>query len=142
MLALMDEVARDPGAWVNLEPAMDPEADPPPSSSLFGIFSAVGPAVPVCTWVPGKRRGERTEPMSLGVEHGSGPRAVARLEARGVTVPAGWRVRQDHPRRGLVLEAPADQDHDSVLDWLLRAGPALSVVPLTGTWLAAVFRSS
>jgi hypothetical protein len=34
---------------------------------------------------------------------------------------------------------PAEQDHDSSLSWLLRAGAALSPVPLTGTWRAAVF---
>ena len=57
-------------------------------------------------------------------------------------VPTGWRVRQDHPRRGLVIMVPAEQDHDSTLSWLLRAGAALSAVPLTGAWRAAVFVNS
>ncbi|HEY1633266.1 MAG TPA: hypothetical protein VGF64_00800, partial [Acidimicrobiales bacterium] len=107
--------------------------------SLFGIFSASGPAVPICTWMPGKWRGERRDPVSIGVQHAAGPRAVARLGSVGVEIPAGWRVRQDHPRRGLVVMVPAEQDHDTTLSWLLRAGAGLSLVPLTGTWRAVVF---
>jgi hypothetical protein len=31
-----------------------------------------------------------------------------------------------------------DSVHDDVLGWLLRAGEALTRVPLTGTWQAAI----
>jgi hypothetical protein len=139
VLARMDLVAGGRGGWINFHPRIDEDTEVPPESSLFGIFSASGPAVPICTWMPGKWRGERREPVSIGVQHATGPRAVARLGSAGVEVPTGWRVRQDHPRRGLVIMVPAEQDHDSTLSWLLRAGTALSAVPLTGLWRAAVF---
>lgn len=135
----MDLVAGSRGGWINFHPRIDEDTEVPQESSLFGIFSASGPAVPICTWMPGKSRGERREAVSIGVQHATGPRAVARLGSAGIEVPAGWRVRQDHPRRGLVVMVPAEQDHESTLSWLLRAGAALSVVPLTGAWRAAVF---
>ena len=142
VVARMDGVAGSRsgrGGWINFHPRVDDDSEVPEGSSLFGIFSASGPAVPICTWMPGKWRGDRRDPVSIGVQHAAGPRAVSRLASLGVEVPTGWRVRQDHPRRGLVIMVPADQDHDTTLGWLLRAGAALSAVPLTGTWRADVF---
>lgn len=143
VLARMESIASDrsgSGGWINFHPKADESVDPPQGSSLFGIFSAIGPAVPICTWMPGKWRGDRRDPVSIGVQHGAGPRAVSRLREAGIEVPPTWRVRQDHPRRGLVVLVPADQDHDTTLRWLLGAGNALSSVPLVGAWQAAVFR--
>lgn len=139
ILARMDLVAGSARGWINFHPGIDEDADVPGESSLFGIFSASGPAVPICTWMPGKWRRDRRDPVSIGVQHAAGPRAVARLGSFGIEVPDGWRVRQDHPRRGLVVMVPADEDHDRTLAWLLRAGAALSAVPVTGTWTAVVF---
>jgi len=56
----------------------------------------------------------------------------------GFPLPTGWRWQQDHPRRGLVVRVPTDVAHAVELDWLLRAGTALSIVPLTGEWEARV----
>jgi hypothetical protein len=143
VLARMEDLASDRSGrsgWINFHPKAHETADPPQESSLFGIFSATGPAVPICTWMPGKWRGDRRDPVSIGVQHGAGPRAVSRLGEAGVEVPTTWRVRQDHPRRGLVVLVPSDQDHDTTLRWLLRAGNALSAVPLVGIWQAAIFR--
>jgi hypothetical protein len=53
-------------------------------------------------------------------------------------VPEGWKVTQDHPRRGLVAEVPADADNRTVVDWLLRAAAAVCQIPSTGRWQAAV----
>jgi len=142
VLARMADLASDRSgrsAWINFHPKAYETADPPQQSSLFGIFSASGPAVPICTWMPGKQRSDRAEPVSIGVQHAAGPRAVARLGSFGIEVPSAWRVRQDHPRRGLVVMVPADEDHGTTLGWLLRAGAALSAVPLTGTWQAAIY---
>jgi len=66
-------------------------------------------------------------------------RAAARLAERGLPLPAGWRVTQDHPKRGLVVSAAADEA--AMLEWLLRAGELLSVVVPTGIWDAAVYLS-
>jgi hypothetical protein len=142
VVARMSAMASDPhgrGGWINLHPGVDEDTEVPEGSSLFGFFSASGPAVPMCTWMPGKWRGDQRDPVSIGVQYATGPRAVARLGSLGIDVPDGWRVRQDHPRRGLVIMVPADEDHDRTLGWLLRAGAALSAVPLTGRWRADVF---
>jgi hypothetical protein len=142
VVARMDAIAGDRGTrggWINFHPGVADDTEVPEGSSLFGIFSASGPAVPICTWMPGKWRGDGRDPASIGVQHAAGPRAVARLGSVGVEVPAEWRVRQDHPRRGVVIMVPADQENDTILDWLLRAGAALCPVPLTGTWRADIF---
>ena len=62
--------------------------------------------VPVCTWVPGERSRNGIEHVALGIEHGSGIKAVERLRERGVRLPEGWEVMQDHPKRGLVVAVP------------------------------------
>lgn len=126
--------------WINLEPGYDPD-DAPPPRSLFGMaFSARGPDIPLCTWVPPQRHRRWTEPATVGVHHGAGRKAVDRLAAAGIEVPAEWLVTQDHPRRGLVLAVPDGFPADRMLAWLVQAGTALCPVPLSGWWRAAVHR--
>jgi len=123
--------------WVNLEPDVpDDEALPP----VGGIFSARGPAVPLCTWTPPavNRKGV-VGPQQLGVQHGIGAKARPRLRELRLEVPPGWVVRGDHPKRGMVIELPADTDPDVALDWILAAGEALATVPVTGRWHAAFY---
>jgi hypothetical protein len=54
-------------------------------------------------------------------------------------VPAGWVVRQDHARRGLLVQTPADASDTDILTWSIRAGDALSRVDMTGQWRAVVY---
>lgn len=110
--------------WVNLQPEVADieEADRP---STFGIFSSRGPVVPFVTWHPGER--------SAGIQHGTGPKVARRID-----VPDGWRVVQDHPKRGVVLRVPPDVADDAVLHWLLLTGEALCPAPLLGRWVAEV----
>ena len=75
---------------------------------------------------------------TVGLQHASGPRVAWRLRDLGLPVPEGWRVTQDHPRRGLVAEVPADADNRAVIDWLLRSAAAVCQVESTGRWEAAV----
>jgi hypothetical protein len=127
----------DGGGWVILDPLVDDE-DVPPAPPFGGIFSGKGPAVPEVSWVPGEPGRRRPEPLSAGIRHAGGPRAVGRLREAGHPVPDGWRVLQDNPRRGLVLELPEGTDHGQVLSWLLAAAGLLTEVPLTGRWRATV----
>jgi len=110
--------------WVNLQPEVADieEADRPGS---FGIFSSRGPVVPFATW----HRGER----SAGIQHGTGPKVARRID-----VPEGWRVMQDHPKRGLVVRVPPGVPDDEVLRWLLATGEQLCPAPLLGRWVAEV----
>src|SRR5205823_1167968 len=96
VLASMDQLAESGKGWVNLSPALDEDEEPPPRSSTFGLFSGRGPDVPLCTWVPGP-------PVQAGIQHGTGTKAVRVLRDLGEPVPNGWRVTQDHSRRGLVV---------------------------------------
>ena len=139
VVARMRGLARDRDGWLNVEPVLDPDDVPPSGSALFSVFSGRGPDVPLATWVPGEDHGKRVEPTCVGIEHGSGPKAAERLAAAGVAVPEGWRVLQDHRKRGLVVAIPDDADPDAVLDWLLRATATLTALPVTGTWRAGFF---
>jgi hypothetical protein len=123
--------------WINLHPGVDENSLPPPRSAFGGLVGARGPDVPLCTWTA-PTRGRRPEPAMAGVQHASGPKAVATLAAAGLPVPAAWRVTQDHPRRGLVLALPDDTDCGTVLQWLVRAAEILSPVPLLRPWHAAI----
>lgn len=121
----VDVIARrlDPRGWVNLHPEVDEDDAPPDGGGFFGVFSARGPLVPLCTWHPGER--------SAGVQHGSGPKVARRID-----IPSGWRVVQDHPRRGLVVRVPAGVADNDVLRWLVDVGTLLCPVPMGDQWVA------
>ena len=133
VLAGMDVLAKAGKGWINLSPALDDDA-PPPRVSTFGLFSGRGPDVPLCTWVPGP-------PVEVGIQHGAGPKVTKILAELGEPVPDGWRVTQDHSRRGLVALVPEGTGNEATLDWLLRAGAVLAAdLQLAGWWRAAVYR--
>lgn len=123
--------------WINFSPEVEPGHEPPPRSFGSILFSSRGAPVPLATWsAPEKPGGQAT----IGIQHGSGPKAVAQLAERDLGLPAGWWKRSDHPRRGLVVMVPADADAEDVVWWLLAAGHALCAAPLTGSWLAKIFQ--
>ena len=140
MLTVMESIHRDRDGWINLAPSLSIDEVPDPPSSLTRIFGPAGPAIPFGTWVPGGRNRRGTDPTSLGLRHGSGARAIARLREAGVPVPLGWRVLTDHGRRGLVLVLPDDTEVEEDLDWLLRAAAALTSFALPDDWRAQVYR--
>ncbi len=134
---LLRSLAAQGAGWVNFVPEVAEGHDPPPRSIVVAVFSARGEPIPLATWSapagPGKR-------ATLGIEHGSGPKALARLADAGLPLPDGWWKVADHARRGVVVTTPGDAEPEEVLRWLLTAAHALSVVPLTGSWSARVYR--
>jgi hypothetical protein len=124
--------------WVNVGPDIDEDDLPPPSGGLGKLFGGRGPAVPHATWVAGAARRGGQRPSELGIEHGSGPKAVARLKEAGLDLPAGWLVRQDHVRRGLVLAVPPGTPAEEIVGFLLGAAARLAQVPVGDRWLADV----
>jgi hypothetical protein len=138
VLARMRRMTAAGRGWINLEPEVQEDVEVP-GVGLFSFMSARGPAVPLCTWsAPRTVRGRR-RPPALGIQHGTGTRAVARLAERGLAVPRGWRVSQDHPRRGLVVVVTPAAPEAEMLGWLLRAATLLSWSPPTGTWNAYIY---
>lgn len=138
----MAELARHRNGWINFEPGVDPDYEPPHQSHFLGLLTGKGPDATLATWTPGEQRRKGAEPATIGLQHAAGPRAADRLAALGTPVPAEWRVMSDHSRRGLVIAVPDGADPDNVLRWLLKAGEALSPqLPLTGTWRASIYRT-
>jgi hypothetical protein len=48
-------------------------------------------------------------------------------------------VQQENSKKGLVVAVPPTVGQAEVVEWLLAATAALSTVPLTGRWRAAVY---
>jgi predicted metal-dependent HD superfamily phosphohydrolase len=140
VVAKMRALAQVHQGWVNLQPGIHPDDVPSSPGGIGNLFAASMPSfqVPVTTWVPGRVRRNGAAPDSIGIQHGTGPRVVGRLTAAGVPIPQGWRWRQDHPRRGLVVEVPSGTDPAMVVAWLVDAAEVLALVPLTGDWRAEV----
>ena len=138
LLGHMGELASRGGGWINIEPVIDEEHQPD-APGPFAFLGGSTHLVPVITWMPGKHQsGRPSRPTTVGLQHASGPRVAWRLRDLGQPVPEGWKVTQDHPRRGLVAEVPADADNRAVIDWLLRAATTVCQVEMTGRWTAAV----
>lgn len=128
----------DGQGWINIGPELPDEdhARVPERPGLAAWFSGRGPAVAMGTWIPASAKGH---PAQIGVEHGTGPKALHRLAERGLTVPPAWRKRQDHGKHGIVIDLPADADPGSVVHWLVVACTDLmSVVEAGDQWQAVV----
>ena len=137
VLAELDEgTTGSASAWVNFLPEVEEGHEPPPRNPVVAIFSARGDAVPMATWTTPAKPGGRP---NLGIEHGSGPQALAKLSRFGVELEPGWLKIADHPRRGLVVACPRETDPEHALWWLLTAMHILTVVPLTENWLARIY---
>jgi hypothetical protein len=138
LLASMAKVSSAGSGWINVEPVIDEEHEPP-QPGPFAFLGGSTHKVPTVTWLPGKRAPNGTvKSTTVGLQHASGPRVAWRLRDLGCPLPDGWRITQDHPRRGLVALVPADAKNDQVIDWLLRAATLVCTVPSTGRWIASV----
>jgi hypothetical protein len=137
-----DELAalREAGeGWVNLLPGVVEEADINPPSGLFAFFGTRQPPVTMATVMPARVDKRNVEGMSVGLMHPTGAKAIGRLAEAGVVVPGGWVVRQDHARRGLVLQTAPDTSPPDIVTWCVQAGTALCMVDMTGQWQAVVY---
>ena len=141
VVAHMARLSSVEDGWINLLPGV-PEDDesegPGRPSALSAMFGSAQAPVTMGTWMPA-RRGRRPRAVTLGIVHPRGRRAVAQLAAMGIPLPAGWQVRQDHNRRGLIVLPSATTAHAEVLAWALAAGAALATAPLNGSWQARIY---
>jgi hypothetical protein len=127
--------------WINLLPGVELEEEEqqtmPPG--LFSLFSNRQPPVTMCTLMPARPTRRAFDGVTVGVMHPTGGKAMARLADAGVAKPAGWLVRQDHPRRGLVLLTVHGTPEADVISWAIKAGMALCRKEMTGEWQAVVY---
>ena len=82
---------------------------------------------------------------SIGVDHGSGRGAGDRLREAGLSAPDGWLLRQDHPKRGLVWEAPHEEPrladptgHGPLAQFLMEATALFCPLPTDGRFRISV----
>jgi len=138
LLAHMDQVAATGTGWINVEPIIEEDHEPP-APGPFAFLGGSTHQVPTVTWMPGKRLPDgTTRATTVGLQHAAGPHLAWKLGDLGLPLPDGWRITQDHPRRGLVATVPAAAGHREIVDWLLRLAAAVSTVPTTGRWEASV----
>ncbi|MEI7859077.1 MAG: hypothetical protein WCI26_04515 [Acidimicrobiales bacterium] len=138
LVAQMSMVQAGGSGWINIEPVIDAEHQPP-EPGPFAFFGGSTHKVPMITWMPGHvPTGRSPKPTTIGLQHATGPRLASRLRDLGHPLATGWKVTQDHPRRGLVAEVPADADNRTVIDWLLNSATVVCQVEMTGRWEAAV----
>jgi hypothetical protein len=126
--------------WMNLLPGVDTPAEPVESPGLFSIFGSAQQPVSMCTWMPPGRGRHALDEVTVGIMHGRGRRVVPDLEAAGFSVPPGWRVWGDHPRRGLVVRIPTTAPDRDVIAWAIGATGLLCGLPTTGSWQAEIYQ--
>ncbi len=138
----MATLRRAGDGWINLLPGIagEPIGDDR-TPGLANLFGPRQPAVTMGTWMPPARtgRGARSPVVTLGLLHPQDRPAVPLLVASATPVPAGWLVRQDHRRRGLLLSVPVEAPDQVVIDWVTTAGAALCAEPTTGEWQAVIY---
>ena len=122
--------------WVNLRPDLGEDLPPPPKPS---IFSGRGPLWPLITLTAGARSKRGTGPTMVGIEHGNGPRARQHLAEAGLAPPAGWLLRQDHGKRGLVVAVPETATSAEIVTWCLASAGSLCRYNLPEGWIADVW---
>lgn len=122
--------------WVNITPA---EVEAPKRTSIWGRINGRGPEVPRLTWTAPKRKGNKSAPAQLGIEHAAGTKALAQLAAANHPLPPRWQRLQDHPMRGLVLIPNVECDAHETLVWALGAVEILSGFPALGRWRLEVW---
>ena len=139
VLADMADLRREADGWINLLPGVDEEDDQPEGQSLFSVFGTRRQGVTMATWMPPRPGRRGGEVVHLGIAHSAGDRVGRFLATAGHPVPGGWRVDQDHPRRGLIVLVPPAELDEEVLAWALAATAALCTRRLTGSWQAEVY---
>jgi hypothetical protein len=138
LVARMAEVEATGTGWINVVPVIEEEHEPPPPGP-FAFLGGSTHQVPTVTWVPGKHQPDgTTKPTTVGLQHAAGPHLAWKLRDLGLPLPDGWRITQDHPRRGLVAQVPSGADNKEVMDWLLGLAAAVCAVPATGRWEVSV----
>ncbi len=143
VLSWMSKLDEASDGWMNLLPGLT-DGSTRASTGLFGGFSAlIGQPTTMSTmgtYLPPKRSSQPGVGASIGLLHPCGSHGMGQLSRAGLDTPPTWKVRQDHSRRGIVLELPPGTLHSDAAAWLIEACTLLCRVQLTGSWQAVVYR--
>ena len=139
VLAAMATIADARDGWINLLPGVDPDDVPPRPTGLSAVLAPRTPGAVMATWAPQTMTRRGLQGATVGLLHPAGRFAARQLASLGVPVPQGWMIRQDNPRRGLIVIARVDAPNDEVLDWVIAAGEALATLASTGFWRADIY---
>lgn len=124
--------------WCNLTFEVDEDAGPGTGdSALFSFLAARGPSSPLATIMSAG-----VGPIEAGIQHRAGVKAMLQLSEAGVERCDDWVVRQDHPRRGLVVLVPEGTGADAIARWVVESMDALNRAPTTGRITYEVFEAS
>jgi len=135
------ELVAAPGGWMNLKPEVsEDDAVAVTPSAIGAMFRTAGPPIPQVTFMAPTEGRRGRKPAQLGISHGVAAMVVRRLAADGMALPEGWKVVQDHVRRGLIVRLADPFDEAEAVDWAIRAATAMCPIPTTGRWLAEVHR--
>ena len=134
LLERMEELAAAADGWINVLPKPDDDRAIRTSLGFLALLGGGASGLTMWTWIPRDQSRRDRLTTRLGISH------VKRCRAATIVppVPLGWRVEQDHPRRGLVLAVPPEEAHAAVATWALRATEALSARPVIA-WRADVY---
>ena len=107
LLARMGEVAATGTGWINVDPVIDEEHQPP-APGPFAFLGGSTHQVPTVTWMPGKHFPDgTTRSTTVGLQHAAGPHLAWKLNDLGLPLPDGWRSPRTIP----------------VVDWSPRSRP-------------------
>lgn len=130
---LFERVLEEPGRWCNLSFEPIDDGNIAADSGLFGFLAARGPANPLATVMsPAK---DVSWLLEVGIQHQAGTKAATQLKEAELYGPTNARVVQDHPRRGLVVRWPQNEDLAALQAWIFPAMRELSRAPSTNAVL-------
>jgi len=139
VLEAMETISGAADGWINLLPGVDSDNAPTQPTGLAALLSSRVPGAVMATWTPETRTRRGLQGASIGLLHTAGRFAARQLAGLGTPVPEGWIVRQDNPRRGLIVVAALDAPNTEVLDWIIAAGTALCTLDTSGSWRADIY---
>jgi hypothetical protein len=139
ILSAMATISSAGEGWINLLPGIDSDDAPPPPTGIAAILAPRTPGAVMSTWAPPGSSHHQPHGATVGILHSAGRFAARQLVGLGAPVPEGWVIRQDNPRRGLIVVAPTGTTDQEVLDWTIAATTALCTLEISGDWLAEIF---
>ena len=119
--------------WFNIEPDVD-ERSIHTGSIFWKAFSSRGPRIPQFTWTSATDRKGNYQPSEIGLTHPTGIAVLERIKSFQINIPDEWRLIQDHPKRGIVIQLPATYVSEEVVMFATSVIPVVSPFEFAGSF--------